>query len=68
MTVSFSTPTAMPLPPLARAAFGVATTLLQWELRRMSRRRLADLDPHLLDDIGLTAEAARIEAIRPFWR
>jgi len=32
-----------------------------------SRRRLADLDDHLLRDIGLTRTQARWEAERPAW-
>ena len=31
------------------------------------RRALGALEPHLLDDIGLSAEEARDEAGRPFW-
>lgn len=34
---------------------------------RRSRRRLTDLDAHMLRDIGLTAEQARGEAELPFW-
>jgi hypothetical protein len=32
-----------------------------------SRRRLGDLDDHLLRDIGLTRAQARQEATRPAW-
>ncbi|PRY74688.1 uncharacterized protein YjiS (DUF1127 family) [Marivita geojedonensis] len=32
-----------------------------------SRARLARLEPHLLDDIGLDAERAAEEASRPIW-
>lgn len=32
-----------------------------------SRVRLAELDPRLLDDIGLSAKDASIEANRPIW-
>lgn len=31
------------------------------------RRQLGQLDAHLLKDIGLTDDAARAEARRPFW-
>ncbi|HMO09510.1 MAG TPA: DUF1127 domain-containing protein [Paracoccaceae bacterium] len=34
---------------------------------RRSRARLADLDPHLLRDIGLTQDEAQAEARRPAW-
>ncbi|WP_128253868.1 DUF1127 domain-containing protein [Falsirhodobacter deserti] len=59
---------ALPLPPFARAAFGIANTILNWELRRITRRRLALLDDYQLADIGLTAEDAAMEAEKPFWR
>ncbi|MBB2494078.1 DUF1127 domain-containing protein [Aquipseudomonas ullengensis] len=36
--------------------------------RLATRRALLQLDSHLLDDIGLTAEQARQEATRPFWQ
>ena len=32
-----------------------------------SRRRLLDLDSHMLRDIGLTPDQARNEAELPFW-
>lgn len=34
---------------------------------RRARRRLTDLDAHMLQDIGLSAEQARHEADLPFW-
>ncbi|MEO4046884.1 DUF1127 domain-containing protein [Pseudomonas sp. CAU 1711] len=43
----------------------------RWRLlhRRLSTRRsLLQLDASQLADIGLTAEQARAEATRPFWR
>ena len=36
--------------------------------RRRQRLALARLDPHLLDDIGVSAEAARRESAKPPWR
>jgi len=40
-----------------------------WTLLSLYRQRrtLAQLDPHLLKDIGITPEMARKEAIRPIW-
>ncbi|MCX7559086.1 DUF1127 domain-containing protein [Sulfitobacter sp. F26204] len=32
-----------------------------------SRRQLAALDPHQLDDIGISETTAKTEAKRPFW-
>jgi uncharacterized protein YjiS (DUF1127 family) len=40
--------------------------LLQRRLR--TRRVLLELDAEQLKDVGLTAEQARAEANRPFWR
>lgn len=57
-----------PLPPLAAALFRLAQTVADWEDRRLTRRRLATLDAHLLADIGLSAEAADAECAKPFWR
>lgn len=68
MTSSTLIQTALPLPPIARVAFGVANAILGWETRRLTRRRLATLDPHLLKDIGIDAISAAREAEKPFWR
>ena len=42
-------------------------TLRLWTARGQERRRLEDLDDHMLADIGVTREAARREAQRPPW-
>lgn len=47
------------MPRLARAL----DLLTLWR----SRRRLDDLDDHLLQDIGLSRDIARTEARRPVW-
>jgi uncharacterized protein YjiS (DUF1127 family) len=42
-----------------------------WRARRQFRRelrRLLNLGPHLIADIGLTLDQARKEVARPFWR
>jgi uncharacterized protein YjiS (DUF1127 family) len=36
--------------------------------RHRQRRALAQLDPRLLRDVGLTSEQARLESAKPFWR
>jgi uncharacterized protein YjiS (DUF1127 family) len=46
---------------LARAAL---TAILSWDDRRRQRHALAELDEHLLRDIGLTRNQARMEARR----
>ncbi len=59
---------ATPLPPVSRVAFAVAQAVLNWEIRRQTRRDLARLDAHLLADIGLTPGLADCECQKPFWR
>ena len=41
-----------------------------WSLneRRRQRQALAELDPHLLRDIGIDPHEAMAEATKPFWR
>ena len=55
------------VPATARLAIGVAVTVTKWHVHARTRRDLRDLEPHLLRDIGLTADQARTEAKRPFW-
>ncbi|SEN45416.1 Uncharacterized conserved protein YjiS, DUF1127 family [Gemmobacter aquatilis] len=57
-----------PLPPVSRIVIALAQTVLTWDLRRHGRRALRNLDPHLLRDIGLTEQAAAVEAEKPFWQ
>ena len=49
----------------ARASFW--QRLVGWSRVARERRRLLELDEHILRDIGLTPEEARREATRPFW-
>ncbi len=56
------------LPALSRLLVGAAWVLLLWSHRHRTRRDLRYLDPHLLRDVGLTQDDARIEAQKPFWR
>jgi len=52
-----------------RAVFArTAATLKLWHQRARQRRHLAQLDEHLLRDVGITPEQARREARKPFWR
>ncbi|MEM8762116.1 MAG: hypothetical protein AAGE83_17600 [Pseudomonadota bacterium] len=44
-----------------------ALPLTRWIGVMRERRRLATLDPRLLEDIGVDAEAQGREAARPFW-
>ncbi len=51
----------------ARRAGGIAGVLFAVLALARSRRALAELDDHMLADIGVTREAAGREAARPFW-
>ncbi len=42
--------------------------ILNWLERNRQRRRLADLEPWLLEDIGVSRVQAAAEAAKPFWR
>jgi uncharacterized protein YjiS (DUF1127 family) len=46
---------------------GTVETLLRWQELSMQRRRLLELDAHMLKDIGLSRADAVREAKRPFW-
>ncbi len=39
-----------------------------WYDRWLMRQELADLDDHVLRDVGLDRETVRREAEKPFWR
>ena len=41
---------------------------LTWIERGRQRNDLAELDAHLLRDIGVSSEEARTETKKPFWR
>jgi uncharacterized protein YjiS (DUF1127 family) len=41
--------------------------LLSWMARARQRRALGELDARLLEDIGVTREAAERESAKPFW-
>lgn len=55
------------VPATARLAIGVAVTVTKWHVHARTRRDLRALEPHLLSDIGLSADQARTEAKRRFW-
>lgn len=62
--------------PGTQAAVGQAAGFLAsvfdapfvWLERVQDRRRLAELDDHMLRDIGLTRAEAEQAAARPFWQ
>ena len=57
-----------PLPPVSRVFVAMAQVVLTWELRRTGRQSLRNLDAHLLKDIGLSTQDARLEADKRFWQ
>lgn len=58
--------------PAAALRPGPMTQLLAiaslWASRRRERIELADLNDHLLRDIGVSVAEARKESAKPFWR
>jgi uncharacterized protein YjiS (DUF1127 family) len=52
-----------------RAALQQAMRVVgSWRQRARSRRRLLELDDHMLKDIGLTRGERFLEISKPFWR
>mgnify|MGYP001159352706 CR=1 FL=1 len=56
------------LPPLSRLVLRAAVLVMIWETRHRTRAHLAQLDQHMLKDIGLDPLTARAETDQPFWR
>ncbi len=46
----------------------IFNTLLAWQARANERRQLGELEPYLLQDLGLTQDAVYQEIAKPFWR
>lgn len=46
----------------------VHATLLRWQLKRRTRRQLAQLDAHQLADVGIGPGERLAELDKPFWR
>ncbi len=55
------------VPSRPRSGRGLVTTVLSLLKLQKSRHDLANLDPHQLEDIGLTNFEAKSEADRPIW-
>lgn len=53
--------------PLRTRRLALFSRLLGALSLRRQRDRLADLDPHMLEDIGITRAQALTEAARPMW-
>ena len=43
-------------------------TLLVWQARANQRHQLTQLEPHRLEDMGLTPRDVAKETAKPFWR
>ncbi|MEL6234111.1 MAG: DUF1127 domain-containing protein [Pseudomonadota bacterium] len=56
------------LPVGSKLLIALARRLALWSHRAGSRRALQGLTAHELNDIGLSREAALLEAAKPFWR
>ena len=52
---------------IARAPSAVFGTLLVWQSRANQRARLAEMESHRLEDMGITPAEARREAAKPLW-
>ena len=59
-------PKAVTARRFTRARPGRGLLDIWWE-RAAARRQLAEMEDHILQDIGLSREAARQEARKPFW-
>ena len=53
---------------VARAPSQVFGTLLVWQMRARQRARLAEMEFHRLEDMGISPGEAQREARKPFWR
>ena len=62
------TTTSLSLPPLSKALISLAQVVLAWETRRAGRHALRNLDARMLQDVGLDAHIADLEAHKPFWQ
>ena len=53
---------------IGHALHEIGRKLHVWQERARARRQLAELDDHLLRDIGVDRDALRHEIDKPFWR
>jgi len=47
---------------------GLFDTLYRWQAQARERRILAEMDQHMLKDIGLTRADVAMEIDKPFWQ
>jgi len=55
------------IPAVASVALAFAVVVTKWDTRRKTRKHLAALPPHLLQDVGLDPMSAATETAKPFW-
>jgi uncharacterized protein YjiS (DUF1127 family) len=67
-TIAADIVNATTLPSPAAALRQMLKAVDDWMSRSRQRRALAQLDAHLLRDIGVTAYDAAHEAAKPFWK
>lgn len=60
--------TRHPLPPLSRLLVRTTLVVVEWDLRRKTRKDLRGLTDAMLKDIGIDPQSAAAEAAKPFWR
>jgi uncharacterized protein YjiS (DUF1127 family) len=65
---TFGLPRAQRPGPARRLAALAAAMVGAWQERDRHRRCLAQLDPHLLRDVGLTTRDQLREVEKPIWR
>lgn len=56
------------LPAPGRAALSILRRLGSWYDRWQQRQNLAELDDHILRDIGISPREVERECAKPFWR
>lgn len=56
------------VPAFAHFAVAFAAVVTLWHVRLKTRKELKTLEPEMLQDIGMTRDAAEDEASKPFWR
>ncbi len=53
---------------LGRGVLRTGAVLVEWRRRARDRAFLAEMEPRMLRDIGVSEENRRQEAAKPFWR
>lgn len=67
LALTFMPGVADRLPAGNRSQPSLLKRIATWRRVSAERRRLLDLDPRILADMGLTPEDVACEASRPFW-